>query len=372
MIALNYIYLSEKHAGGKDQVGFNLLKGFEELKLTDKMVVICFDFSEEIVKSYAPSIKVITIPGKSIKSEIKRMMYLCYVNTFVIPKIIKENGIDLIYHLSCNTGLRKLPCKSVVIPHDIKAVSHRVLANVKVPYYKYIVNKVMYAVDFKNNDAIIAISDTDKSEISEFYPKHANKVRRIYDPIIVAEAKDKSKVYDYNYICAINLQFHHKNTITLIKAFELIKDETDVNLVLIGSVPDRVSYLKEYVAEHGLTDRVVFTGFTEDSKLKRLLINSALYVNPTLYEGFGMPPLEAMACGTPVLTSNAASLPEAVGKAAILVNPYQVEAIEYGLEQLMTRPKLRAKMKQLGLARAEQMSWENAAEKLFSIYETLG
>lgn len=303
MIALNYIYLSEKHAGGKDQVGFNLLKGFEELKLTDKMVVICFDFSEEIVKSYAPSIKVITIPGKSIKSEIKRMMYLCYVNTFVIPKIIKENGIDLIYHLSCNTGLRKLPCKSVVIPHDIKAVSHRVLANVKVPYYKYIVNKVMYAVDFKNNDAIIAISDTDKSEISEFYPKHANKVRRIYDPIIVAEAKDKSKIYDYNYICAINLQFHHKNTITLIKAFELIKDETDVNLVLIGSVPDRVSYLKEYVAEHGLTDRVVFTGFTEDSKLKRLLINSALYVNPTLYEGFGMTAVEAIIEGVPTLLS---------------------------------------------------------------------
>lgn len=303
MIALNYIYLSEKHAGGKDQVGFNLLRGLEELGLTKDMAVICFDFSIDVIKQISPTIKIISIPGKKFGGEIKRMMHLCYVNTFIIPKLIKENNITLIYHLSCNNGVRKFKCKSVVIPHDIKAVSHRVLGNVKIPFYKYIVNKVMYDIDFRINDGIVAISDTDKSEISEFYPKYANKVKRIYDPIIVEPINDRTPVYDFKYACAINLQFHHKNIITLIKAFEKIKDEVDYKLILVGSVPDRVKYLKEYVEEHNLGDSIIFTGFTETSVMKRILVNSSLYINPTLNEGFGMTAVEAIIEGVPTLLS---------------------------------------------------------------------
>ena len=104
-------------------------------------------------------------------------------------------------------------------------------------------------------------------------------------------------------IVAINLQFHHKNVITLIKAFELIKDKTECNLVFIGNVPDRVKYLKEYVTSHNLDDRIIFKGFVEDEERNYLLENCRLYVNPTLYEGFGMTAVEAIILGVPTLVS---------------------------------------------------------------------
>ena len=102
---------------------------------------------------------------------------------------------------------------------------------------------------------------------------------------------------------ALNLQFHHKNIITLIKAFERIKDQCTYNLILIGSVPERVSYLKDYVKEHKLEERVNFTGFVSDEVRDQLFLGCSLYVNPTLYEGFGMTAVEAMILKIPTLIS---------------------------------------------------------------------
>ena len=301
-IALNFIYLSPKHAGGKDQVGLNLLKGFQKIGFASRLYVICYDYSRDLVKSIAPDVEVISIKSTAVKGELKRMMQICFFNTFKLDKILLKNNIKLVYHLSCNTGLCKLHAKSVVIPHDIKAVAHRVLANVKIPFYKYIVYKIMYEVDFRTNDGIIAISDTDKGEISAYYPRYKDKVTRIYDPVDI-EPDNSPRTRDGNYIVALNLQFHHKNIITLIKAFELIKDDITQDLVLVGNVPDRVKYLKEYVEEHHLGDRIRFTGFVSDEERDRLFKNCDLYVNPTLYEGFGMTAVEALIQRIPTLVS---------------------------------------------------------------------
>lgn len=301
-IGLNYIYLSEKHAGGKDQVGLNLLRGFYENNDIANLVVICYDYSVDVISSIAPGIKIVVIKSRKTNNELQRMAQLCWINTFVVPKIIKREKIDVLYHLSCNNGLRKLKTISVVIPHDIKAVAHRVLANVKVPFYKYWLYKIMYYVDFKHADHIIAISDTDKEEISTYYKKFVNKITRIYNPINIRPIEKDSNQKE-KYITALNLQFHHKNIITLIKAFELIKDKTEYKLYLMGSVPKRVQYLKDYVSEHNLEDKIVFTGFIPDDEMQQRFVNSALYVNPTLYEGFGMTAIEAMIMKVPTLIS---------------------------------------------------------------------
>ena len=303
--ALNYIYLSRKHAGGKDQVALNLLKGLSEDNLTGDKVIICYDYLTETIKSLAPDIEVIEVKSRPFweKNELFRMFSVSMFNTFKLRKIVKKNGIKVVHHLSCNTGLRKLPCKSIVLPHDIKAISHRVLANVKVPWYKYLIYKIMYAIDFKKNDVIVAISDTDKAEITEFYPKRANKIKRIYNPIDLPRVTLVDDREYENYFTAINLQFHHKNIITLIKAFELIKDEIPQDLYLMGNVPSRVNYLKEYVQQHKLDDRIHFTGFVSDEERNTRLRNCRLYINPTLYEGFGMTAVEAIINGVPTLVS---------------------------------------------------------------------
>lgn len=301
-IALNYIYLSKNHAGGKDQVGLNLLKGFYENGYTKNMIVFCFDYSKEVIQGISPDIRIVSIASKTYKSEVLRMIQVSMVNTFVIPGLVKKYGIDIIYHLSCNNGLRKFNAYSIVIPHDIKAVAHRVIANVKVPFYKYWIYRIMYRIDFDHADNIIAISDTDKSEITQYYPKSSSKVKRIYNPINITSSK-KSKEVKEHYICAVNLQFHHKNIITLIKAFEIIKDKVNCKLILVGSVPDRVQYLKDYVAKHNLENFISFTGFVDDKTMQEIFVNARLYINPTLYEGFGMTAIEAMICGIPTLIS---------------------------------------------------------------------
>ena len=235
-------------------------------------------------------------------------------------------------------------------------------------------------------DCIVTDSEFSRTEIAKYYPEYVDKVEVVpcgvdierFHPVEDTEEIARVKAahnISGDYFLYLGTLEPRKNLERLIQGYALLcqkyHDEVP-KLVLAGGKGWMYETIFETVHMLHLEHRVLFPNYIPSEDMAALYSGATAFVFPSLYEGFGMPPLEAMACGTPVLTSKAASLPEAVGDAAILVNPDQVEAIEYGLEQLMTRPKLRAKMKQLGLARAEQMSWENAAEKLFSIYETLG
>lgn len=302
-ITLNFIYLSKHHAGGKDQVGLNLLRGLYENGVSKDYQVICYDYSLEVLKKLAPDATFLTIPAPKANGELARLWALMWNNTFKVRKLLQKTKSPLVYHLSCYNGFLKMPCISVEIPHDIKAISHRVLGSVKIVWYKYLLYRVMYALDFHLADYIIAISDTDKKEIEQYYPQHRAKVKRIYNPIITKNAQ-RDPANTKKYVCALNLQFHHKNIITLIRAFELLKGKTDCELILMGNVPPRVQYLKDYVQEHHLEDIVHFTGFVSDDMAETIMVNSQLYVNPSLNEGFGMTAVEALMLRVPTLLSD--------------------------------------------------------------------
>lgn len=121
-----------------------------------------------------------------------------------------------------------------------------------------------------------------------------------------------------------------------------------------------------------LNSDVIFTGYADEKDVPVLMNGAAVFVFPSLYEGFGLPPLEAMACGTPVITSNTASLPEVVGDAALLVDPYSVESIADAMESLLLDPALRAELKDKGLKRASMFTWEKSADIILEVYEQLG
>lgn len=303
---LNYLYMSKNHAGGKDQVGINLLKGFVENGNSDELILICYDYSYDYLRKIAPDVHIITIKAPKSNRELTRLLTLLYHNTFTVYRIAKTLDVGAIFHLSCMNGFRKMPITSIVLPHDIKAVAHRVLANVKVKWYKYLIYKMMYYVDFKHADHIVAISDVDKKDICSYYASFKEKVLRIYNPIIIQNHPTTG--IKKNSIVAINLQFHHKNIITLIKAFEKVKDQLDHNgekcmLYLVGNVPERVHYLKDYVENNQLTDQICFTGFLNEKEKADLLDQCRLYVNPSLYEGFGMTAVESIIMEVPTLIS---------------------------------------------------------------------
>jgi glycosyltransferase involved in cell wall biosynthesis len=163
----------------------------------------------------------------------------------------------------------------------------------------------------------------------------------------------------------------HKNLERLIEAFHIFKKHgfDQVKLLIIGDEISKYPTLRRAVHRHKLHKHVRFFGFVPDRTLAILYRLAAVFVFPSLYEGFGLPPLEAMASGTPVITSNVSSLPEVVGDAALLIDPYQPEAIADAMRRVLTDPSLREDLRARGLARARHFSWERSIRRVREIYD---
>lgn len=169
----------------------------------------------------------------------------------------------------------------------------------------------------------------------------------------------------------------HKNLTRLIEAFALSGLEHDgFRLALVGDTGDvfhtHVPALREAIARSGLGDRVLFTGFVPDDDLVHLYNRAEALVQPSLMEGFGLPPVEAMACGTPVVASRAGSLPEVVGDAGIFFEPTDVGAISAALRRVIDEPGLRADLAGRALRRASQFTWAASARAMLDAFEELG
>src|SRR5205823_1715657 len=161
----------------------------------------------------------------------------------------------------------------------------------------------------------------------------------------------------------------HKNLVRLIEAFAQLRqgEFEELKLLIIGDEISKLPALRRAVHSHKLHKHVRFLGFLPDETLAILYRLAAVFVFPSLYEGFGLPPLEAMASGTPVVTSNVSSLPEVVGDAAVLVDPYSVDAIADGMYRVLTDQTLRSDLRRRGPERASQFSWESSVRRVREI-----
>ncbi|MDE7122436.1 MAG: glycosyltransferase family 4 protein [Oscillospiraceae bacterium] len=233
-------------------------------------------------------------------------------------------------------------------------------------------------------DRIVTDSRFSKSEIIKYYPEFAAKIR------VVPCGVDLEKfhpVTDQKWMQHVLQKYHvrspyflylgtiepRKNLERLIQAYALfVKSyQNPPQFVLAGAKGWKNESLFRTIQQLHLEKNVLFTEYIADPDLCAVLSGALAFVFPSIYEGFGMPPLEAMACGTPVLVSDAASLPEVTGKSAVIVPPEDVQAMADGLHLLYTDPALRKRLRAEGLARAAQFSWERSAELLYQVYEEL-
>jgi glycosyltransferase involved in cell wall biosynthesis len=237
-----------------------------------------------------------------------------------------------------------------------------------------------YAV--KHSHRIVAISESTKSEISRFFNVNADKISVIYlayDSDIYKPENDLAKIkrvkQRYNipgsYILCVGTLNPHKNIERLVQAFGQLKARGRIEhkLVISGKPGFHYERIIKLVGRLALEQEIIFTGYVPQSDLPALMSGADLFVFPSLYEGFGMPPLEAMACGVPVLVSNSCSLPEVVGDAAVKVDPYSVEAIADGIYEVLSNAGFQSKLRQRGLKRAELFSWEKTARKTLQLLE---
>lgn len=248
--------------------------------------------------------------------------------------------------------------------------------------------KIMLNLNLKRTcktvNKIITISQFSKNEIIKYMGVAPEKIEVVYmgvdhdtfhphlPPQAQQAVREKYKLPDSFFLYLGTLE-PRKNLVRLLEAYALLVERlpTAPALVIAGRKGWMYDEIFSRVEALQLSQRVHFTGYVPDEEAPLLLSAATAFVFPSIYEGFGIPPLEAMACGTPVLTANAASLPEVVEDAAVLVDPFSVESIAEGLYQLASDATLRARLSEKGLIQAQKFHWEKSAEQLYTIYAQL-
>jgi glycosyltransferase involved in cell wall biosynthesis len=242
--------------------------------------------------------------------------------------------------------------------------------------------KVNLKLSCKRADKIITISEFSKREIMKYINVPSEKINVVpsgvnfqkYYPSSdenIMKIKDKYSL-ETEYFLYLGTLEPRKNLVRLIKAYNKLRSEKNMpNLILAGRKGWFYEEIFECIHKLGLEKSVVYIGYVPDEDAAPLICGATIFLFPSLYEGFGMPPLEAMACGTPVITSNVSSLPEVVGDAALLVDPLNIDDIYEKMKMLVSNNSLRKELIKKGKARASFFSWDNAAIKLMEIYKQL-
>jgi glycosyltransferase involved in cell wall biosynthesis len=243
----------------------------------------------------------------------------------------------------------------------------------------YICQKMMFPKIVQSIDKIISDSHHTKQDIIKHFKIPEDKIKVIhlaasenYRPLNEKEIINIKQKYNLNYpfILYVGTLEPRKNIPTLLKAlYKLKKQGIKHKLVITGKKGWKYKSIFETIDKLNLQKDVIFTGYVPDEDLPALYNAADLFVYPSLYEGFGLPPLEAMQCGTPVITSNTSSLPEVVGDAGIMVNPYDVDELANKMYEVLTNDGLREELSKKGLERAKLFSWKKCAEEHLKVYE---
>jgi glycosyltransferase involved in cell wall biosynthesis len=234
------------------------------------------------------------------------------------------------------------------------------------------------------SDCILTVSDASKRDILHLFNIPPEKIVVVYNaidahfsvtppPDAVARVRERYQL-DHRFLLYVGNIKPHKNLVRLIEAFSELRtgDLEDLKLLIIGDEISKLPALRLAVHRHKLHKHVRFLGYVPDDQLAVLYRLAAVFVFPSLYEGFGLPPLEAMASGTPVVVSNVSSLPEVVGDAAVLVDPHDIDSIVDGLRCVLTNPARAEDMRRKGLERSREFSWERSVARTLEVYKRIG
>jgi glycosyltransferase involved in cell wall biosynthesis len=247
------------------------------------------------------------------------------------------------------------------------------LNHVDVPSNSSISKRLYYDIvmqwNAKRAFRVLTISDFSRRRIIDYFSLDADRV------INIGVGVDKRFSVDgdiarpgFRYALCISNRKPHKNEIRLLKAFAMASVPTDIKLVFSGVISNELSI---EIDRLNIKDRVVFNGYIAEEVLPIWYRGALAVFFPSLYEGFGLPAVEGMACGTPVLTSNVTSLPEIVGGAALLVDPYDVNAISKGIESIINDGGLSNSLRELGPIQASQYTWERVMNKVSRVLTEL-
>jgi glycosyltransferase involved in cell wall biosynthesis len=348
----------------------NLLRHLARIDRDNDYVLLCHEPDMGVAAQLGPNFRTVLEPSANYSLR----------EQFHVPWVLMREKPDVFHapHYVLPTAVR---CRSVVTIHDcIHLMFPQDLPNRAA--YAYARASMWSAA--RHADRILTVSEASKRDILRFFNVPADKISVVYNAIderfwIEPSAEEVARVrerfqLDHGFVLYAGTIKPHKNLVRLIEAFAALRtgEFEDLKLLIIGDEISKLPALRRAVHSHKLHKHVRFLGFVPDETLAVLYRLAAVFVFPSLYEGFGLPPLEAMASGTPVVTSNISSLPEVAGEAAELVDPYDVDSIVEGVRRVLSDPELAADMRAKGLVRARDFSWERSVARTHEIYRLVG
>jgi glycosyltransferase involved in cell wall biosynthesis len=303
---------------------------------------------------------------------------------FQCHSVLRRLGCELVHVPHLFWLPHHFPCPYVVTVHDLLDHMYRARngSGLKRSMHFQLTRRVL-----RNAARIFAVSQFTKTELQKLFGIDPIKIEVIYNAIDArfltghASEADRQMLTEryqitYPFLLYAGRISPHKNVVRIIEAFAALKPELakqdvfpDLKLIIIGDELSQHPDLRRTVVRAGVQNDVRFLGFVPIDVLRVFYDAAKVFVFPSLYEGFGLPPLEAMAHGTPVITSNTSSIPEVVGNAAVLVNPENLFEMRRALQRVLCDQALREKLRQSGYEQVKKFSWDHSVSEILAGYQ---
>ncbi len=364
--------------GGKSGISrylISLLSEFAQMAEMPPLDVITYEHERQV---FIPPQAPFTV--QDISASWQRAIVNILWHQTVLPGMCRKGGYDVLFLPAANRRVAwSAPCPVVGTVHDFSSIH---VAGKYDPARMFYITRVLPML-VRRLSHVLTVSESSKRDIVEYAgvapervtvtPLAADTTR--YTPGDPDEAlRGMQARYRFTgpYILYVaRLEHPGKNHVRLIQAFELLKQREHIPhaLVLAGTDWDRAEEVHQAATRSAFSSDIVFTGFVAEPELPVMYGGTECFVFPSLYEGFGLPVLEAMCCGAPVACANVSSIPEVAGDAALLFDPYEVDAIAGAMMTMIADASMRERYSLLGLARGRQFSWRSTAEKTLSVLQ---
>lgn len=352
--------------GGIGNYAASLVRALPQVADADEFVVLRSAARSEEPIVVAPNFHEERVPAAMLDADWEQLH---------LPALLEELQADLYHNPTFALPVVK-PCRLVTTIHDV--VFHFRPDLVASSLRQYLAHWTAVAAGLA--DRIITVSQYSKRAIAEAYAVEPDRIAVVYEAaeanrfypryggILENEFRKRYRI-EGPYVLYVGSLEPKKNIDYFLQAFaEVLRGGHEITLVLAGAGGDAAYDPHEAVRAFGVESHTVVTGFLSEAYLPVVYGAATLFVYPSLYEGFGLPPLEAMASGVPVIVANATSLPEVVGEAGVLVDPYDPADLTARMGELLSDETLRRRLAAAGMRRAQQFSWQQAALETLAVY----
>ena len=317
------------------------------------------------------------LPNERIKKVKVSAKWYGWKEQFLFPFQLYKEKLDLMHFTHFNSPVLYFK-KSIVTIHDVTPLhfpGHKMKSLIR-----RIGFKIVFFSSVKKATRVIAVSESTKNDIVKYFKIKKNKIKVIYEGV-----DEQFGIVVDRHACPLQCQItkpfifytgvwrNHKNLVGLIKAFGILRNKykLDYQLVLGGKEDPYYPEVRKTWEKLNLEKDIIRTGFIDQKDLPLLYNSAKLFVIPSFYEGFGLIGLEAMACGTPVVSSNTTSLPEVLGNAAMYFNPHNPKEMAEKMKLVLTDEKLYNEMREKGFKQIRKYSWEKMGEETIGIYKKI-